>query len=226
MAMITLDEARPYLQAACYVTKTSTGPITGRGPAIVALAYGCGLQPAEILCLKGRHWRPGGVDVLDVDMVGLTIGGAAIRTRHRKLPIPPHVRTLVEAYAGTSRMPSGDEPVFRDADGGEATMGSLITQMRNPGRRTGQALTAAAFAAAFANALMWPLDDEVEGNLEPGLYEYLTGEKPREGSAWRTGHPPLGALRTYLAKRVEMWRIDRGFWHHGARSNSATSSNP
>ncbi|WP_264051027.1 site-specific integrase [Methylobacterium flocculans] len=136
--MIPLDEARPYLLAASYVTKSSTGPITRRGPAIVALAYGCGLQPAEILCLKGRHWRPGGVDVLDVDMVGMTIDSAPIRTRHRRLPIPPHVRTLVEAYMGVSRMPVRDEPIFRDADCSEATMGSLITQLRNPGRRTGQ----------------------------------------------------------------------------------------
>jgi hypothetical protein len=226
MAHITLDEARPYLQAASYVTKTSDGPITRRGPAVVALAFGCGLHPIEIVGLQRRHWRPKGEDILDVDLGGMTIEGASIRTQHRRLPIPPHTRTLVDAYLDGMPEIGAEDPLIRTRDGRRATRRSLVAQSEIPNRRGDPTFTLPEFAAAFATSLTLPSDDDGVERLEPGLYEYLIGAKPRDGSRWTGTHPPPGALRRFLAKHVEMWKVDRSFWRPNLRLPTQNQDDP
>ena len=208
MAHITLDEAKPYLLASRYETARSTGPITKRGPAMVALAFGCGLQRMEIVALRRRHWRPGGEDVVDVDLAGEVIDGSPVKSRRRILPVAPYLRMVVDAYLTAWPRIGPDDRLFRNADGAPATVTSFMGQMRNPARRSGVELTLPAFAAAFVTS-MGPAD-------EHGLFEYLVGAMPPDGSRWAEAHPTTASIRTLFRDRLEMWKIERSFWHEPA----------
>lgn len=176
---------------------------------MVALAFGCGLQQMEIIGLRRRHWRPAGEDVVNIDLAGETIDGSLIKSRHRILPIAPYLRMMVETYLRAWPGYGPDEPLFRDNDGSPATVTSVMTQIRNPGRRCGSSLTLPAFSAAFAKSLFPAV-------VDPGLYEYLIGTAPPEGSRWTDAHPSLATLRTLFGSCLEIWKIDRSFWHEAA----------
>ncbi|QEE41001.1 MULTISPECIES: hypothetical protein [unclassified Methylobacterium] len=221
MAHITLDEAKPYLLASGYETARSTGPITRRGPAMVALAFGCGLQRMEIVALRRRHWRPGGEDVVDVDLADETVDGSPVKSRRRILPVAPYLGMMIDAYLAAWPGIEPDDRLFRNDDGNPATVTSVMVQMRNPARRSGVRLTLPAFAAAFVTSV-GRADDE------HGLVEYLVGAMPPDGSRWADAHPATASLRTMFKARLAIWQIDRSFWHaptgRGARHRDEEGS--
>lgn len=176
---------------------------------MVALAFGCGLQRMEIVALRRRHWRPGGEDVVDVDLADETVDGSPVKSRRRILPVAPYLRMMVDAYLTAWPGIGPDDRLFRNDDGTPATFTSVMVQMRNPARRSGAKLTLTAFAAAFVTSL-GPADDE------HGLFEYMVGAMPPDGSRWADAHPATAALRTLFRDRLEMWKIERSFWHEPA----------
>lgn len=177
MALITQAQAHPYLTAKNYETSDTKGLLTLRGPALVALAYDCGVRESEIIRLKGKHWRIGGEDRIEIDPDEGPAGTQRPLTFHRIVPVAAHVVTLAEAYLSQLPSPPGPEDyLIRSVKGGDIGRSELTGQMRNPsrGRDDVEARTLPSFAAAFATAMA--------GEENERLVAYVTGGRPPDGS--------------------------------------------
>ena len=208
MALITQAQARPYLTAENYETSDTTGLLTLRGPAVVALAYGCGVRDSEIIRLKRKHWRIGGEDRIEVDPDEGPVGTQRPLSFHRIVPIAEHVSTLVEAYLAHLPTPPGpDDCLIRSLKGENIGRPELTGQMRNPsrGRDDVEARTLPSFAAAFATAMAREEDERLEA--------YVTGSRPPDGSPWVKRAPPWDLVQAAFRRHAPLWKINRSFYH-------------
>lgn len=208
MALITQAQARPYLTAKFYETSDTKGLLTLRGPAAVALAYGCGVRDSEIIRLKRKHWRVGGEDRIEIDPDEGPTGTQRPLSFYRIVPIAGHVVTLVEAYlTQLSTQPGPDDCLIRSVKGEDIERFELTGQMRNPsrGRDDVETRTLPSFAAAFATAMAGEEDERLEA--------YVTGSRPPDGSPWVKRAPPWDLVQAAFRRHSPLWMIHRSYYH-------------
>ena len=208
MPIITQAQARPYLSAEFYETARTTGLLIYRGPAVVALAYGCGLQVTEILRLKRKHWRVGGENRVQIDPDEGPPGTQRPLSFGRVVPIAEHVAKLVDDYLSRlPKQPGPDDCLIRSAEGGDIRRNEFNGLMKMPGRGMDDVeyRTLASFTAAFACAMA--------GEEDERLAAYVIGGRPPDGSPWVKRAPPWDRVVTTFRKHSPLWKIDRSFYH-------------
>jgi len=216
MALITQAQARPYLDREFYETTRTTGLLTYRGPAVVALAYGCGLRVTEILRLKRKHWRVGGEGRVRIDPDEGPPGTQRPLSFGRVVPIADHVAKLVDDYLSLlPEQPGPDDCLIRSAEGGDIERNEFNGLMKMPGRGRNDVAyrTLASFAASFATAMA---EEENEH-----LAAYVIGWRPPDGSPWVKRAPPWEQVETTVRKHSPLWKIDRSFYHDIRRRGGA-----
>ncbi|MCJ2065994.1 site-specific integrase [Methylobacterium sp. J-088] len=208
MALITQAQARPYLDREFYETTRTTGLLTYRGPAVVALAYGCGLRVTEILRLKRKQWRVGGEGRVRIDPDEGPPGTQRPLSFGRVVPIADHVAKLVDDYLSRlPKQPGPDDCLIRSAEGGDIRRNEFNGLMKMPGRGMDDVeyRTLASFTAAFACAMAHEEDER--------LAAYVIGGRPPDGSPWVKRAPPWEQVMTIFRRHSPLWKIDRSFYH-------------
>jgi len=173
-----------------------------RGPAVVALAYGCGLATSDLIRLQTRHWRPGGVDVVEASAHHRTPPTHGMARRYRVLPTPPIVVEAVERYLDAL----GFQPAPEDPLPWPKGDGDLSQRIRNASRRVGfdPPLTIDVLAANFE--LFMRDHDAIDG-----MIEYVCGALPvaRDVPGAEVPTPDPADVLRFCRKAHPVWRGDR-----------------